>query len=77
MADGQMYGDPAGAQVVDPHDATYDVAPEVVEDENLPYGLAVIVNDGRSIWKEAIGLVSVLVVVRLGDVSIQVQDLLD
>jgi hypothetical protein len=70
-----VYGDTAGAEVVDPHDAAYDVSPQVVEDEDLPYRLAVVVDDRRGFWKEAVGLVGVLVVVRL-DISVQVQDFL-
>jgi hypothetical protein len=72
-----MYGDAAGAQVVDAHDTAYDVPAKVVEDEDLPYGLAVVVDDGRSFREEAVGLVGAMVVRRLDDVFVEVEDLLD
>lgn len=39
-ADGEVYGHAPGAEVVDTQYGRHDIAREVVEDEDLPYGLA-------------------------------------
>jgi hypothetical protein len=69
-------GDTACTKIVHPHNTADDISPQVVEHEDFPYRLAVVVNDGGSFWKETIGLIAVLAVVRLDEISVQVQNLL-
>lgn len=40
-----MYCDAPASQVIDPQHTAYDISTEVVEDEDLPYRLAVCVED--------------------------------
>ena len=50
-----MDGDAPGTQVVDPQHAADDVAAQVVKDEDLPDGLAIVVEDRGGLGGQAVG----------------------
>lgn len=51
-----MYGHSPSAKIADPQDAAYDIPAEVVEDQDLPNGLAILVQYRRRLVSEAIGV---------------------
>jgi hypothetical protein len=77
LLDVQVYCDSPCAQIVHAQYAANHIATKIIEDEHLPYGLAFRVEDGRSMWDEAIG--GCCVVVELGFLRdvVQVENALD
>lgn len=69
-----MHGDAHGAQVAHSQDAADDISAQVVEDKDLPDGIAVGIENGHD-GREAVGVVVVVLVA--GDGLVEVEDLLE
>lgn len=51
----QMYCNTEAPKVVDPQNTTYHVPSQVIEDQDLPYGIAIGIQDGRCLGYQSIG----------------------
>ena len=51
----QMYSDTPAAKVANTEHATNHVSPQIVEDEDLPYWLAICIQHGSRLWYYAVG----------------------
>jgi hypothetical protein len=72
-----MDGDAQGAQVVHAQHAAYHIPAQVIEDQHLPYGLAVCIQYLGGGRECAVRSRIVLGVARLLKVVVEVQDALD
>jgi hypothetical protein len=67
-------GNSTCAQIVDPHNRRYDVATQVVKDQNLPYRHAFFIKYWHVFGREAIG---VGVVLSLRWFMVEIEELFD
>lgn len=72
-----MYRDPPSSQIVYPQDAAYDIPPECIEHEHLPYWLAVGVEDWCRLWDQTVARAGFVMQLRLLRYVIEVEDALD
>lgn len=72
----QMYRDPPSSQIIHSQDTAYDVSPECIKHKDLPYRLAIGVQDRCRLRDQAVARAGIMVQFGLLRHVIEVQDAL-